>query len=314
MTHRVRHRQVKANGISFKVAASGPSDAPAVLCLHGFPEGWMSWRPVMRALGHLRVYAPDMRGYGDTDRPRSGYDVITLTDDIRSLVEVLGLERPVLVGHDWGAELGWIFAHRHSELISRLLVVNGTHPRTLVRAVLHFEDLQTLRLPFIPFLAIPWVPEHLVATPLGRYLLKLTFTIREGRSGTMDIALVDEIVARFRTPADARAPIDYYRELLLTLALPGRRQQLYSIFNDPITVPVTQVWGEADDALSAAVARAADRDAGCPVEWRPLPGVGHFVSMEAPDELAREIDRIIPRRAEPRARRRRPHTRAGVGG
>jgi len=73
-------------------APAGPPDGPAVLCIHGFPEGWMSWRPVMHALGEARMYAPDMRGYGDTDRPRNGYDVFTLTDDIAALIGALGLE------------------------------------------------------------------------------------------------------------------------------------------------------------------------------------------------------------------------------
>lgn len=308
MTVRIRHKRITANGITFDVAVSGPKDAPAVLCLHGFPEGWMSWRAVMKQLGHLRVYAPDMRGYGQTDRPSSGYDVETLTDDVRGLIEALDLDRPVLVGHDWGGELGWIFAHRYSRLISRLVVINGTHPRTLVRAVFQVDDLQTFRLPFVAFFAIPWLPEHLIASAPGRRLLKLSYTIREGRPGTMDRALVDELVGRFRTADEARAPIDYYRELLLTHVIPGRRKRLFAIYDRPITVPITQVWGEKDDALSAKVAQKAPRDAGRPVDWRPLADVGHYVSLEAPDELAREIDRVVPRA------RQNGRKRAGVGG
>jgi pimeloyl-ACP methyl ester carboxylesterase len=204
MTPRVKHLSVEANGITFHVAVAGRQDAPPVLCLHGFPEGWMSWRPVMRGLEGLRVIAPDLRGYGDTDNPRGGYDVFTLTDDVRALIEALGLERPVLVGHDWGGAIAWIFAHRHSDLISRLMVVNCTHPRTLVRAVLRAEDMQTFRIPWVPFFELPWLPELLIATPLGRRLLKLSFTLREAEPGAMDRALVDELVARFRTPGDAR--------------------------------------------------------------------------------------------------------------
>lgn len=255
----------------------------------------MSWRPVMKELVGLRVCAPDLRGYGETDRPSGGYDVVTLTDDIRALIDALELDRPVLVGHDWGGALGWIFAHRYSELISGLVVVNCTHPRTLVRAVLHGEDFQTFRIPWVPFFEIPWLPELLIATPLGRRLLKLSFTIREGRPGTMDVGLVDELVARFRGPSDVGPPIDYYREMVLTLLWPGRRERLEAIYATPITVATTLVWGEEDGALSAKVALKSGRDAGRPVEWRPVPGVGHFVSLEAPDKLAREIDRVARR-------------------
>jgi epoxide hydrolase 4 len=300
VTTRIRHVTVEANGIDFHVAITGRRGAPALLLLHGFPEGWMSWRPVMRELDGVRACAPDLRGYGDTDRPDDGYDVFTLTDDIRALIEGLDLDRPVLVGHDWGGALAWIFAHRHSDLLGRLMVVNCTHPRTLVRAVLHLEDLQTFRIPWVPFFEVPWVPELLIATPLGRLLLKLSFTIREGRAGSMDLDLVDELVARFRTPGDVRPPIEYYREMVRTLAFPGLRKRLEAVYDTPITVPTTLVWGERDGALSATVAQKSDRDAGCPVEWRPLPAVGHFVSLEAPDELRREIRRVLPR-ARPRA-------------
>jgi pimeloyl-ACP methyl ester carboxylesterase len=98
----IEHLQITANGLQFHVVAAGPADAPPILFLHGFPEGSLSWREVMQALSEYRVYAPDLRGYPGTESTRSGYDVITLTDDIRGLIEALKLSRPVLVSHDWG--------------------------------------------------------------------------------------------------------------------------------------------------------------------------------------------------------------------
>ncbi len=111
MTISIEHRSVRGNGITFHVAIAGRNDVPSVFCLHGFPEGWMSWRPVMEALSEVRLYAPDLRGYGATERPHDGYDVFTLTDDIRALIQVLGIDKPILVSHDWGGALGWIFTH-----------------------------------------------------------------------------------------------------------------------------------------------------------------------------------------------------------
>jgi microsomal epoxide hydrolase/non-specific protein-tyrosine kinase len=78
----------------------------------------MSWLAVMKQLGHVRVYAPDPRGYGATDHRSGGYDVETLTDDVRGLIAALRLDRPVLVGHDWGGELAWIFPHRYGAVTS----------------------------------------------------------------------------------------------------------------------------------------------------------------------------------------------------
>jgi epoxide hydrolase 4 len=283
---------VSANGIKFRVAISGPENAPPILCLHGFPEGGMSWRPVMSRLSDFRVYAPDLRGYPGTERPRHGYDVFTLTDDVKALIEALELSRPILVGHDWGGALAWIFGHRYSDLISRLIVVNCTHPKTLVRAVLRFEDFQTLRIPWVPFLELPVIPELLFTSWVGRKLLKLSYTLREGQKGTMDVAMVDELVARFQHPEDAWGPIQYYREMVSTLILPKKRARLNTVYATPITAPTTLVWGEKDGALSTKVAIKSGRDAGCDVEWRSLAGVGHFVSLEAPDKLAYEISRV----------------------
>ena len=293
MTTSIEHRRVQANGITFQVAVAGRDDAPSIFCLHGFPEGWMSWRPVMARLSEARWYAPDLRGYGESARPRDGYDVFTLTDDIKALIEALGIDRPVLVSHDWGGALGWIFAHRYAHLIRKLVVINCPHPRTLVRAVLRFEDFQTIRIPWVPFFEIPWLPEFFFTTALGRWGLKLSFILREGRKGTMNVALVDELVARFQKTDDMRGPINYYREMVCTQLTATKRARLEAIYQNPIAVPVTLVWGAKDGALSARVAMNSGIDAGCEVECRPLPGVGHFVSLEAPEKLALEISRVL---------------------
>jgi pimeloyl-ACP methyl ester carboxylesterase len=293
LTSAIEHLHVKANGISFRVAASGPKDGPVILCLHGFPEGSMGWRPLMQALPQARIYAPDLRGYPGTDQPRSGYDVFTLTDDVKALIEALQLDRPMLVTHDWGGAIGWIFAHRYSSLIRHLVVVNCTHPRTLVRAVFHFSDWQTFRIPWVPFFELPWIPEAFISSSLGRKLLRWSFTSREGQKGTINREVVDEMVARFQKPSDMRPSIDYYREMVSTQFTPKKRARLHQVYATPITTPVTLVWGLEDGALSSKVAFKSGADAGCEVEIRPLPAIGHFVDLEAPDKLAQEIARLF---------------------
>ena len=293
MTTAIEHLHVNANGINFRVAVSGPADGPAILCLHGFPEGSMGWRPFMQAMPQARIYAPDLRGYPGTDQPRKGYDVFTLTDDVKALIEALNLNRPLLLTHDWGGAIGWIFAHRYSPLIRHLVVVNCTHPKTLVRAVFHLQDWQTFRIPWVPFFELPWIPEAFMSSSLGRKLLRWSFTSREGQKGTMDTAVVDEMVARFQKPADVKPAIDYYREMVSTHFHPRKRAKLYDVYKNPITAPVTLVWGMEDGALSSKVAFKSGQDAGCEVEIRPLPGVGHFVDLEAPEKLAQEITRLL---------------------
>jgi pimeloyl-ACP methyl ester carboxylesterase len=293
LTSTIEHLHVQANGISFRVAVSGAENGPAIVCLHGFPEGSMSWRPLMQTLPQARIYAPDLRGYPGTDQPRTGYDVFTLTDDVKALIEALHLDRPLLVTHDWGGALGWIFAHRYSPLIRRLVVVNCTHPKTLVRAVFHFEDWQTFRIPWVPFFELPWIPEAFIASSLGRKILRWSFTSREGQKGTMNREIVDEMVARFQRAADMRPAIDYYRQMVNTQFTPKKRARLEAVYKNPITTPVTLVWGMEDGALSSKVAFKSGIDAGCKVEVRPLPGVGHFVDLEAPEKLAQEVNRLL---------------------
>ncbi|WP_166263952.1 alpha/beta fold hydrolase [Marinobacter caseinilyticus] len=302
MANTIRHRRITVNDTSLHVAISAP-DKPhdrhvssargAVLCLHGFPEGWVGWRPLMRQMPDVAFFAPDLRGYPASDAAGNGYDVFSLTDDIDQLITELGLDKPVLLSHDWGGALGWIYAHRFPERISRLVVVNCTHPRTLVRAVLRFEDFQTLRIPWVSPFQIPRLPERLLTTRLGRTMLTLSFTLRKGSRGHMDRDLVREIVHRFERPKDLRGPVNYYREFVKTLIHTSTRAQLEQVYDNPIQVPVTLIWGLEDGALSARVAQASHRDAGCPVEWRPLEGIGHFVDLEAPDLLARELYRLL---------------------
>jgi epoxide hydrolase 4 len=289
----IEHLHVTANGINFHVAASGPNGGPVILCLHGFPEGSMSWRPLQELLPQARIYAPDLRGYKGTDRPRSGYDIFTLTDDVRALIGALNLDRPLLLTHDWGGAIGWIFAHRYSTLIRHLVVVNCTHPKTLARAVFHVEDWQTFRIPWVPFFELPWIPEAFIATPLGRKLLRWSFTSREGQKGTMNTAIVDEMVARFQKSSDVKPIIEYYREFVSTQFTKRKRAKLEAVYKTPISVPVTLVWGMKDGALSSKVAFKSGKDAGREIEIRPLPGVGHFVDLEAVDKLVQEITRLL---------------------
>jgi pimeloyl-ACP methyl ester carboxylesterase len=113
------HREVTANGARFHVAECGPADGPLVLLLHGFPEFWWSWRHQLVALGAagFRAVAPDLRGYGASDKPPRGYDAYTLSSDVAGMVRALGARDAVLVGHDWGGVLAWSVATLHPGVV-----------------------------------------------------------------------------------------------------------------------------------------------------------------------------------------------------
>lgn len=108
----VQHRFVEANGIRIHLAEQGTG--PLVLMCHGFPESWYSWRhqlPAFAAAGFHAV-APDMRGYGQTDRPDAidQYTLFHLVGDMVGILDALGVESAVIAGHDWGAPVAWTAA------------------------------------------------------------------------------------------------------------------------------------------------------------------------------------------------------------
>ncbi len=104
-----KHGTVETNGIRMHVAEQG--EGPLVILCHGFPESWYSWRHQLSALAQAgyRAVAPDMRGYGETDRPEAidKYTLLHLVGDMVGLVEALGERQAVIVGHDWGAPVAW---------------------------------------------------------------------------------------------------------------------------------------------------------------------------------------------------------------
>jgi pimeloyl-ACP methyl ester carboxylesterase len=105
----IRHRTVETNGIHMHLAEQG--EGPLVVLCHGFPESWYSWRHQLSALAAagFHAVAPDMRGYGQTDRPAEidQYTLLHLVGDMVGLLDALGAKQAVIAGHDWGAPVAW---------------------------------------------------------------------------------------------------------------------------------------------------------------------------------------------------------------
>src|SRR4029077_5334733 len=114
----VTHRTLETNGIRMHVAEQGTG--PLVVLCHGFPESWYSWRHQLTALAEagFHAVAPDMRGYGQTDRPAEieAYTLLHLVGDMVGLLDALGESSAVIAGHDWGAPVAWRAALRRPHL------------------------------------------------------------------------------------------------------------------------------------------------------------------------------------------------------
>jgi pimeloyl-ACP methyl ester carboxylesterase len=113
----ITHRTVEANGVRIHLAEAG--GGPLVLLCHGFPESWYSWRHQLHALAEAGYHAvaPDMRGYGETDRPADieQYTLFHLVGDMVGVIDALGADKAVIAGHDWGAPVAWHAAQMRSD-------------------------------------------------------------------------------------------------------------------------------------------------------------------------------------------------------
>src|SRR5436305_12034286 len=105
----LEHRFIDTNGVRLHCAVDG--EGPLVVLLHGFPECWYSWRHQLAALAAAGYHAvaPDQRGYGQSDRPEriEAYTELHMIGDLIGLLDALGEQQAVVVGHDWGALIAW---------------------------------------------------------------------------------------------------------------------------------------------------------------------------------------------------------------
>ena len=270
----MRLRSFDRDGLTFDVHDEGPADGDPVVLLHGFPERATSWRrvaPLLHERG-LRTLALDQRGYSPGARPRTrwGYRASALVADVLALVDRVG--GPVhLVGHDWGAVVGWLLAGRHPERLRSLTAVSVPHPRAFLSAAVRSD--QALRSTYIALFQVPGLPERLAARPGGPFDQALA------RSG-----MTEEEVGRFRNEmvedGALSGGLGWYR----AAPLPDRGSTPRRI-----TVPTTMVWSDGDSAVARAGAEATADWCDGPYELVVLEGVTHWIPTQAPDPLAEAV-------------------------
>jgi pimeloyl-ACP methyl ester carboxylesterase len=248
-----------------------------VLLLHGFPELSLSWArhlPALAAAG-VRAVAPDLRGYGETER-RGPYDLRTLADDVAGLVRALGRERAGVVGHDWGGGIAWMTPHVHPEVVERLMILNCPHPATLGLEFLR-NPRQLWRSKYMFWFQLPVLAEWAV-------------TRREARLVDLALAPVPKEVrdaarVSFLRPGAASAAIGYYRAAFRRPLLAHRLGRA-----NPIACPVKIVWGVRDRFLGQELIEP--RKLAAYVARDPeivKVDAGHFVQHEAPERVREEL-------------------------
>ena len=270
----VDHRWVRVGDMSFHVAEAGEGDP--ILLLHGWPQHWYCWRLVIGKLAAThRVVAMDLRGFGWSDIAWEGFEKETLADDVAGVLAALGIDRVKVIGHDWGAWLGYLLAMRSPDQLERLVALSAPPPfaRPSLRGLA----------------ALPRLRYQLaLASPLAIHLIsKRRYVARTTRRWAADRTNLKRSVVKLydrdqRATTRARAAMLMYRTFLLrelgpVLAGRYRRQR--------IEVPTLILHGDRDPILPTVLYEGHERFFE-QLRVESVPGAGHLLPEERPDLVA----------------------------
>ena len=267
-------RDVRVNGVRLHCMVEG--EGPLVLLLHGFPETSHAWRKQIPALAkRFRVVAPDLRGYGRSEKPRGidAYRTPVLADDIATLIHEFGTERAHVVGHDWGGGVAWGLAILRPEVVNRLAVLNCPHPAIMQKA-LRSNWTQIRKSWYIFAFQLPWLPEWALSRS-GAKALKDSLR-RSAKPGTFSDAHLDDYARAFSAPGAATGAINYYRAAARSRVPSGK-----------IRAPTLLIWAEDDVALGMELTRGIDDLFETTPRVEYVPDTSHWVMEERPEVVNR---------------------------
>jgi pimeloyl-ACP methyl ester carboxylesterase len=280
---------VRANGLTFAYIEAGRG--PLVLALHGFPDHPRTFRHQMRALAAAgyRVVAPFERGYAPTTVPPDGaYRSAALVADALALIDALGGGKPViLLGHDWGAVAAQgaaaVAPRRVAKLITIAIPSGEAFGRALVR-----NPAQQRRSWYMYFFATPFA-EEAVRQDGFAFVDRLW---RDWSPGwRYPAAELDSVKAVLRRPGALHGVLNYYRENLGLSRAPAATvpDSVQERMDHKIAVPTLYLLGADDGCIGAEVSEGVEAHFTGPFAKRVVPGAGHFVHQERPDEVNRMI-------------------------
>ncbi|MBX9962190.1 MAG: alpha/beta hydrolase [Burkholderiales bacterium] len=269
---------VRANGVRLHVWTAGTG--PAVVLLHGYPQSAIMWRKVAPALARTHsVVVPDLRGYGESDKPRDGYDKKTMARDIHELMRALGHERYAVVGHDRGARVSHRLGLDHPAAVTKLCLLDivPTHTlfsrtgRELAAAYWHWF-----------FFQVPDLPEIMIEATLEPFL-RTMFRALSSVAGAIEEEAIQEYLRVFRLPGTIRATLDDYRAAA-TRDFDDDEADLAR----RVTCPTLAIWGEFGKMHTLFDVLATWKEKATDVRGHPVP-CGHFIPEEAPERLLADL-------------------------
>jgi pimeloyl-ACP methyl ester carboxylesterase len=270
----VQHHTADVDGTRLHYVTSG--SGPPVLLLHGWPQTWFEWRRVAEALPDYTVVMPDLRGFGYSSKPPAGYDAATMADDLHGLVTKLGLEDVTVVGHDWGAVFGYVYAATHPAEVKALGIVEMVLPGVGMMEQAMVPQPFGQFLWHMGFQTVPDIPELLVRGN-ERVYLQWFFEHFAYDPSAISSADLDEYVAAITQVGALRAGLAVYQAFFETA------EQVAAHAQTPLEIPVAAYGGEVclnELALASVQAVAPAAEGGV------IPKCGHWAPEERADFVA----------------------------
>jgi pimeloyl-ACP methyl ester carboxylesterase len=273
------------------VALAGSEGAPAVNMVHGFPETHRTWRDLAPLLSdQLRLVMPDLRGFGESDRPQdvADYATDTLVADIFALADALGIDRFALVGHDWGGAIAWAAALRGNPRIERLAIVNSPHPLIFQRSLIEDEP-QRAASQYMRAFRNPGMEAGIEAMGFDAF-----FDKSFAKHADLSLIPADErrtYIGQWSRPGALTAMLNWYRSSQVVVPAVGEHAAMPTWVERGVPklhIPVRVIWGLKDKAL-LPIQLEGIGEVGDNVEVFPLAGVGHFAPWEAPEQVAEAL-------------------------
>jgi pimeloyl-ACP methyl ester carboxylesterase len=289
-------RSIDTGDVRLHAVAGG--DGPPLLLIHGWPGSWYYWRLVMPALARdFEVIAVDQRGIGLSDKPEEGYDTGTLANDLTGLMDALGHEQFAVVGVDTGMLIGYALAADHPDRVARLAVGEAPLPGITPPTPLILPDQVVDRLWHIPFNQLKETNEKLVR---GRedIFFGAEFSASAGTNKLPGYA-VKYYVDGLASSAEAlHGSFQLYRAFGATAAQNEERK------TRRLPMPVLAMGGaQSAGAMTADTMKLVADD----VQTLVIPGIGHWLAEQAPDELSAALTEFLAPYREAAASSAGPH-------
>lgn len=264
--------KVELDEVTLNVIDAG--EGSPVLLLHGFPDRASMWRHQIQALveGGHRVIAPDLRGFGDSDKPGrvEDYTLALILHDIIGLLDHLGIGSVSVAGHDWGALLGWLLAGTTPERVNKLAAVSVGHPDAVFGAGFKQKQLSW----YVLWFQFPGVAEKQMPANDWSWYRQW---IHGGRHRDDDIDL-DRQLTDLEQPGALTAALSWYRANL-TPEIFALNQVDFGM--STISCPVLGIWSDGDPALGEQQMSDSGKYLGGTWRYEKITGVDHWIPVHA---------------------------------